>query len=69
LLAITFALLSCLPFEAGRSEGITIYSSASSWAVPEIQQAYDYGLTYPGIMLERVGNISATTKNHQEAEA
>ncbi|MHB9093400.1 MAG: S-layer homology domain-containing protein, partial [Eubacteriales bacterium] len=29
-----------------------IDSSASAWAVPQIQQAYEYGLTYPDIMTD-----------------
>lgn len=50
LLVIAIFCISCLPFGLGKSEGIEIDSSASSWAVPELQQAYDYGLTYPDIM-------------------
>ncbi|WP_418791923.1 S-layer homology domain-containing protein [Phosphitispora sp. TUW77] len=32
------------------SATVQIDSSASSWAIPHLQQAYEYGLTYPGIM-------------------
>ncbi|MGD0152621.1 MAG: S-layer homology domain-containing protein [Thermacetogeniaceae bacterium] len=52
LLVVAILCISCLPFGVGKSEGITIDSSASSWAVPEIQQAYADGLTYPGIMMD-----------------
>lgn len=53
-MVLIFSLLcTSLIFLPGQTvAGIVIDSSASSWAVPEIQQAYNDGLTYPGVMTD-----------------
>ena len=42
--------MGMLPLTTTSAEGLTFDGTQSEWAEPELQDAYDYGLTYPEIM-------------------
>ncbi|MBU7006072.1 S-layer homology domain-containing protein [Phosphitispora fastidiosa] len=50
IIAVLINITAGFGMSGNASALVEIDSSASSWAVPHLQQAYDYGLTYPDIM-------------------